>query len=172
MSTLTEQELKGKKKDDLVRLCKERNLPFSGTKDILTSRLLGKPPPAAKPRKTKAVAPRAAAARPPPRCFDIVSTKYIHARKNEYGNYEDPVSHLVFDPKTTFVLGRQSGAEIIKLSIEDVKFCREKGLQFEPSVFDGNFVAHNEDIETTIERLIAEGDADAGGDDASETDED
>jgi len=164
----TEQELKGKKKDELVALCKEGGFAISGTKAVLISRLLGQAPPAPK-TKAPATTKSASVARSQPACFSIISAKYIHARKNEQGNFEDPITHLVFDPETSAVVGKQAGADLIKLTIDDVAICREKGLRFVPELFDGNFMPKSEDIETTIERLIAEPeDGTAEGDEASE----
>lgn len=135
------KELNAKKKDELVRICKERGLPISGTKAILISRILGE----AKPKQSPVV----------PKCYKVISEKYIHATLNEHGNYEDPISHLVFEKDTGNVLGKQVGAVLSKLSIDDVKFCREKGLHFSAEIFDGNFALKDEDIEETVERLIA-----------------
>jgi hypothetical protein len=156
---LIEKDLKGLKKDDLVVLCKERKLPVSGTKAVLISRLLGLPAPIAGVTTSKAKAKKAQVERAPPSCLKLVGGSFVHARKNAHGNFEDPETHLVFDATTQAVVGKQEGAEVVKLTIEDVRLCRERGLTFAPGVFSGNFSSNTEDIETVIERLLAEGQA-------------
>lgn len=157
MESYTEKELLKKKKDELVYLCKERNLPISGIKAVLIGRILGQPPLSNAPRSTtkkKAKTGFTTLTGHPTSWSGIIKPKYIHARKNAHGNYEDPVTHFVFDYETCYVLGKQVGEAVIPLGIEDIKICREKGLDFNADVFDGNLTSKEEDIETTIERLI------------------
>ena len=172
---MSSKELSTKKKDELVSMCKERKLPYSGTKPVLIARLLGEPAPAPKVSKQKEAAVAAGVREKtisaPPACFRVVSKLYIHARKNAYGNFQDPDSALVFDPETRHVIGKQVGAEVEKLSIDDVKYCRERGLVFSPQRFDGNFSSTTEDIEVLIEKLLKEG-ADISDDEDEAEDDD
>ncbi len=158
----TESDLKGKKRDELSAMCKERNLPYSGVKAALIARLLGLPKPETAAKK-KAAAPKPPSE--PPKCFNIISEKFLLARQNEHGNFEDPITHFVFDRETKQVVGRQTGPSVGKLSMNDVRLCRKKGLDFRADVFDGNFASKEEDIEVVVEKLIAESNENDSGDD-------
>jgi hypothetical protein len=133
----TEKQLNLKKKTELVEICKKRNIEH---KNLLKAQLI------------KAI--MGAQTYVEPKCFKRIEPRYILARKNQYGNYEDPNTSLVFHPQTKEVLGRQEKDEIKKLSIADVEFCRVHGLQFSQAIFDGNFSSTTEkDIETVIQEL-------------------
>jgi hypothetical protein len=149
-------ELTKKKKDELVAMCKERGLPFSGSKPDLAARLLGQnPPPSAakKKRQKKNTEERNFD------CFEVVSKNYIHAQKNAFGNYEHLPTGLCFDPETNYVIGKQDGEKLVKLTIEDAEFCEERRLLFNKDIVDRTFLKKEEDIETVIETLIKQQDA-------------
>ena len=44
--------------------------------------------------------------------------------KNQYGNYEHPETHLVFDRILKCVYGKQVENNVVNLTIEDKELCR------------------------------------------------
>lgn len=117
-------------KAELIALCKKHGCKCSGTKAILISRLLGneeestdKSKPKPKPKKKteeKKVDPsstrilKKVLANKPSLCI----------RRNQFGNYEHPETHLVFVDKQ--VVGRQNeNGDIDELSKEDIQSCNK-----------------------------------------------
>lgn len=152
----SEQELSKKKKDELVNLCKKAGLSYSGTKIILISRLLGTAPPEKKENSKSKFKKLSKVDQKNFKCFEVISKNFIHAKKNDHGNYEDSVTHLCFDPETNYVIGKQEGSVLSKLNMRDVEFCRERGLLFLDAVVDRSFSKREEDIEVVLEKLIQE----------------
>lgn len=48
-------------------------------------------------------------------------------RKNQYGNYEDPESHIIFSKKDKAAIGKQVGRNVIALKKEDIALCEKYG---------------------------------------------
>jgi hypothetical protein len=145
----SKKELVQKSKNELVAICKERKLPYSGTKSDLADRILGEyKPKATKKREEKK------AAQPEPKCFGIIGKEYIDAVKNAYGNYEEPERHLCFDPATLYVIGKQQGDKLIKISVEDARFCQNKGLQYMNDIVNMSFSKKSQDIEAVLEKAL------------------
>ena len=97
-------------------------------------------------------------------------------RKNEYGNYEDTITHFVFNSKTKLVVGVQSGEKVRPLSDEDKELCKEKNFRyFEPEIpEDDSSKEHSED-EVKIEadsEVETDADEDVDADISSEEDVD
>ena len=117
------------KRVDLVKLCKTRSLPYSGTKDTLIGRLTGKMP-VSKKRTKKKSSPK------PVNRICILDTltslqKTIEISRNDFGNYEDRETGFVFDPEYKRVIGKQGRDGTIQpLSVDDINTCMELKYEF------------------------------------------
>lgn len=116
------QELKKYKKDKLKELCRFHNYPISGTKAVLIERLSGEAttgdkekPAVKKSKKKKNTVPY----------YERYQT-VIHVKRNEFGNYEDDTTHLVFDPLEGVVIGVQEDDMVRPLKPADLDVCKEK----------------------------------------------
>lgn len=106
---LSEASLNGKKVSELKELCKERNLPVSGTKPELLARLLGTEPPLKKPKTSTTKTKNSSKTT----LFDkdifkkVVQQQTdrqpILIKRNLYGHFEHPETHLIFSTKKTVI---------------------------------------------------------------------
>lgn len=104
-------------RNELVRLCKEKNLPSSGTKHDMAVRLiwgLGE-------EKKEAI---------------VQTIQKIIIRKNAYGQWE--YNGLVFDDRSKNVIGKPGpGGAIDPLQREDIEKCKQYKFKFAlPDILD------------------------------------
>jgi hypothetical protein len=114
-TTLTRQEL--------IELCKQRNLRTTGTKDILIKRLTG-----------ELVDPKKKKSKPETAWLQFLSAQnpLYKVSRNEHGNYVHRETGMVFDPSTKRVIGTQQEDGSIKvLTVEDMDKCKESGFPFD-----------------------------------------
>lgn len=97
---LSESALSGKKVSELKELCKEKNLPVSGTKPELLARLLGNAPP---PKKQKTLIPKTKTIKISPLDKEVFKKviqqgdrQPIVIKRNLHGHFEHPETHLIF----------------------------------------------------------------------------
>lgn len=114
----TEKSLKKLNKTELKELCKSRGLKLSGTKNDIIKRLTGK-----EVVKTKAT-PKSKKTTPNIVKKLIANIPKIVIRRNSHNNYEHQESGLVFNNKTSHVIGRQNDdGTIDELTEEDINQC-------------------------------------------------
>lgn len=121
-NTLSEKTLLKKKVSELKELCKQRSLCITGTKKVLIERLTGKEQP--KPQKKKKTNKKPV--------WDI-QQESISIRRNEHGNYEHYDTGLVFDSKTSKVIGKQDkeSKTILELNEKDIEICNTYSFEYE-----------------------------------------
>lgn len=118
-------ELQTKSATDLKKLCKDRGLKTSGTKQDLIDRLTR--PIGQQKTNTKSTAKSNGLLKYLQRNQDT-----LHLRKNAYGRFEHIDTGFIFDEKTQQVIGKQretadDGGEpvIDPLTIADIEMCKE-----------------------------------------------
>lgn len=126
----------------LREMCKERGLPYSGTKAALIDRLNN---PGKVVRKTGGVkesvkggvkGPRKKKTQFKPRDVSAIiqklqgATSKLGIRKNDAGHYVHPDTQLVFDPHTMRVIGRMDTNNVKYLNSADVELCISMGLKY------------------------------------------
>lgn len=125
------------KKTELAALCKQRGLPYSGTKDKLISRLAGTNASAKKSNSNN----KSVTKKKSPNKRDTSTTPVVKAlarktptvsiRRNNFGNHEHPPSGLVFDKKTQKVIGSQNdNGEIDALDEKSIDICNQYGFDY------------------------------------------
>jgi hypothetical protein len=139
-SELTLERVLNAKVAELKVFCKSRGLAVSGKKDELVSRLTsyikngggtkeeGDPKEVKKEPKTlvQAVIEKIKEANAP----------VIKIRKNEFGNYEDPVSKIVMKDNVAIGLQRSDGS-VGELTQEEIELCKARRWQYKtPSNLD------------------------------------
>lgn len=76
------------------------------------------------------VQPTAAADTKPTAVVEEAPKKKMAISKNQFGNYWDPVSRLVFDITTRSVYGRQDeSGEVLSLTKDDIAYCANNNLK-------------------------------------------
>lgn len=114
---------------DLKNLCKERNLPVSGTKAELIARLNGEPKPVKTTPKSKV--------KPVPLekpVVKIIERTPIVIKRNIHGNFEHVDSHLVFNASKK-VIGVQSEVGTVKpLSAQDLENVYRYHFELDSSI--------------------------------------
>lgn len=156
---LSPQGLNKATKPILVTICKARNLKTTGTKDELKNRILealglvesstansvkeSKKESKEKPDKVveKVKKPPAKKSSPSKRSpvnkEDVPVRKLVEAPKisvsrNKWGNYEHADSHLVFNPQTQKVFGKQQeDGSVTTLTAEDIEECKRWKFNWE-----------------------------------------
>lgn len=127
------QELFTANVDSLKAMCKARGLKVGGKKDELIGRLLGKTPDevAEMPKPSASKKKEAPVSAPAVRIIESVLGKKppIQFRRNTYGNYEDPETHLVFNQDKK-VCGKQVGPKVVDLTHEDCEECKRRKWEF------------------------------------------
>jgi len=104
-------------RNELVRLCKEKNLPSSGTKHDMAVRLIG----GLGEEKKEPI---------------VQTIQKIIIRKNAYGQWE--YDGLVFDDRSKNVIGKPGpGGAIVPLQREDIEKCKQYKFKFSlPDILD------------------------------------
>lgn len=109
------QLLKANTKTDLMKLCKERNLPCKGTKFDLGMQILGFNSNGLNKQSR----------------FQASNHQPIIIQKNNYGHYIHDSTNLVFDPVSRCVIGKQSiEGKINDLSRNDIYTCQQFKFQY------------------------------------------
>jgi len=120
-----EKKLLTKKKNELVEICKSKNLYITGTKKNLVDRILGRE----KPKNTK----KKKNVKSNPTIIDHLVSKLekIEITKNEHGNYHHSNTNLVFDKETQKVVGKQlNNGEIQPIDAEMIDLCNKYKFSF------------------------------------------
>lgn len=144
---------------ELKAFCKANNLKCSGKKDELISRLLDKLNGTAKKslevpktinktgvkeQKEKMIAEVA-------KKIASSNEQNIALRKNKFGNYEHPSTHLVFSVETQSVVGVQNpSGSITSLTDTDIENCKQYNFKY---VLPLNLDANSQLEEVKIEEL-------------------
>lgn len=104
-------------RNELVRLCKEKSLPYSGTKHDMAVRLIG----GLGEEKKEVI---------------VQSIKKIIIRKNTYGQWEYDL--LIFDDKSKNVIGKAGpDGAVSPLQREDIEKCKQYKFKFAlPDILD------------------------------------
>lgn len=58
------------------------------------------------------------------------SKQKLSVARNQYGNFEHPETHFVFNRDTSEVIGKQVGSEVKPLTAADIEVCKEKNFKF------------------------------------------
>lgn len=163
---------------ELKALCKQRNLPVSGPKKDLISRLT-------ESNKSQETSPVVSPKKVPPKektsailkkVADITPTVAI--RRNKWGNHEDPSTSFVFDKKTKKVMGKQNpNGSIDPLTKEDINICNKHKYDFiPPENLDHNRTLQDEEVdelaEEEDEEEVIESEEELGEEELLEDDED
>jgi len=153
---MTEAELSKLKCAELTAMCREKKLPYSGTKAALIARLLGKTPPA--PTK-RAVKPRVQPLTPSYRApvFSLLrdNSDVIVLKKNERGLYVHNESKFIFDPNSKLVIGRVEGDTERALYTSDLAECETLRFGADLTRIIPR-AAEGEDLETRYKKVVAE----------------
>lgn len=156
----TNVNLQSLKKDELVALCKSKNLRYSGTKQELIQRL--EPKSSILPSKTT-FQKKKKLFEDKELSIDVIKSLIaelnpIVIRKNKNGRFEDRKHHLIFDEVTKKVIGKEDeNGNLIQLEENDIIVCKKLGYDYElPENLDKYEKKHikKDDI------LIEEGDED------------
>ena len=138
---------------ELKALCKQRNLPVSGTKAKLVSLLAesNKSPDVSVEPPKKAAPPKEKTSAILKKVADITPTVAI--RRNKWGNHEDPSTSFVFDKKTKKVMGKQNeDGSIDLLTKEDINICNKHKYDFiPPENLDHNVRLQDEEVDELVE---------------------
>ena len=121
-------ELLALNRNELVELCKSKNLKFGGTKNDLIQRLLTGV-------ETKKAEPQVAL--PTPKLISKPEPTAIH--RNKFGNFEHNETGFVFNQVTTAVFGKQNAdGSISSLTVEDINLCNKYKFTYNiPSKLSG-----------------------------------
>jgi hypothetical protein len=117
------------KKSELMEICKEHGYDTSGTKtnivdSIMNKKMAVKPEPKAVKEKVK------------PLQKDILSKLRanippVMIKRNDHGNFEHKETGLIFDRKTTEVIGRQlDDGTVVQLSRDDIDICNKYNFKY------------------------------------------
>jgi hypothetical protein len=141
---------------ELKALCKSKGLKVSGKKDELISRLTGSDE-VADVSETKATKGKALAKSPKGKTITkgkpsapvleklTSSAMVIPVRRNKYDNYEHPQTHLVLNPKTRKVYGKQQDdGTVSELTDDDIEQCKKYKFEY---ILPGNLDTGNENVE-------------------------
>ncbi len=145
MSDLSRDQLLKKKCNELASMCKERNLPVSGTKPVLIARILGEAPVVSKPKNKKLTNKPLSTA--PVIQYATNNRVAVIAIKIDTNLFEHKESGLIFDARKIVVSKRGADGQIEKLNMTDVILCKEKGFKVDPTHVENTF-----SIEQTGER--------------------
>lgn len=131
---ISEERLLKCNKAELVSLCKSHNYKCTGTKAVLTARLLGKPEEKSTKKSTtkkstktsKKVESNSAIIKK--LTADIPT---IPIRRNQFNNHEHPETGLVFDKKTKMVIGKQNDdGSLLDLTSDDIENCKKYKFRY------------------------------------------
>lgn len=122
------EDLRKKKKVELTEICRARNLPVTGTKDVLIARILGEAPQPAKTKAKKSHVKTAARENTAAVKVAMCNRPVCVISKNSLGNFEHKETGFVFEKESKRVIGKQEADQISQLSIADVQVCKELGF--------------------------------------------
>ena len=109
-------ELSKMSKNELVELCKAKNLKVTGTKPELIQRLVSFESEPKKVTPPAAVQPKLVHKENPP----------IALYRNKFGNFEHTNTNFVFNEKTEKVYGKQNpDGTVSDLSLDDIETCNQ-----------------------------------------------
>jgi hypothetical protein len=120
----TPKELLSLSKNELVELCKSKNLKFGGTKNDLIQRLVT----AEKQSKTQPLITAVPVVAP--KLISKVDPIALH--RNKFGNFEHPETGFIFHEKTEKVFGKQNpDGSIASLTLDDINICNKYKFGFD-----------------------------------------
>ena len=130
-------------KKELSALCKEKNLSYSGTKEILIKRLTS---PDEQPLKDKLVKTKDLKEQPNKNVIDklLIENPRISIMRNKYDNLEHNETNFVFDKKTKKVIGKQKDGFVEELTEQDIDLCNKYKFQY---VLPVNLNKNTKDVE-------------------------
>jgi hypothetical protein len=144
-------------KPELKALCKQKGVRCTGTKAQLISYLQGKSSIKAPPTKKSSKKSSVKKSDKPPELVKNMVKKVpvIAIRKNQYGNFEHPETHLVFDNKLKKAIGIQGDdGSIITLTKHDIDICNKFKFSYVlPSNLDSNIKLEDETVDELEEEL-------------------
>ncbi len=118
------KELLSLNKNELVELCKNKNLKFGGTKTDLIQRLVA----AEKQSKTQPLLKAVPVVTP--KLVSKVDPIALH--RNKFGNFEHPETGFIFHEKTEKVFGKQNpDGSITSLTVDDINICNKYKFAFD-----------------------------------------
>ena len=118
---------------DLKLLCKERNLPVSGTKVDLITRLQLFETSGSVPSTPTSTRKKAAAPKIPEILTNLQAQRpTLEIKKTPDGFFEHEETHLIFDDeKSQTVIGvRIESGEIVELTDDDIEKCKQYGFKY------------------------------------------
>jgi len=115
-------------KTDLASLCKERNLPVSGTKQKLIERLLA----GGAEVKEKVVVKAVKSAVPPAIKKLVDSIPSVVVKRNSFGNFIHEATGLVMRSASQLVYGKQRpDGSVAPLGADDIDLCHKFKFKYE-----------------------------------------
>lgn len=148
------------KKEDLMMLCKEKNVNFKSksTKQDLINLLIGEKGGETKnnDKKETKVEKRVEKKEDIPTVLKKLSntTPTVAIRRNAFDNFEHPESKLVFDEKTKIVIGKQNDdGTVDELSPDDIDTCNKYKLEYNMP-FNLDLKTKDEKMNKDIENIL------------------
>ncbi len=117
----SQQQLDAMKKSELVTLCKQFKLKISGKKDDIVKRLIDLNNQTSQQSTVKTASKKQTV-------LQSLNTTIptISVRRNKFGNYEHPETHLVFNKVDKMVYGRQNdNGTVDDLDKETIDLCNK-----------------------------------------------
>lgn len=150
----TSATLRKKTNAELKEICRARGLAVSGKKDDLIKRILG----GVEQPKITSVFTKAETKRMESAKKNVKAAAPKNIARNEYGNYTDESTMLVFNPINGEVIGREINGKVVELTQEDIDACIENKYKY---TIPENLDLIYEDVKADSEELISiGGDAD------------
>lgn len=149
-------------KTELVAHCKLRGLKTTGNKQELIARLTGGE--VVKPKSPSVSAKKESKAAEVPKVVKhIQSTIETHQiKKNSFGNFEHPETHIVFDKITKKAIGKQGkDGKIESLTMADIELCTKYKFQY---TVPENLASQGKGGAVVIEGMDEEEEETGGGD--------
>lgn len=124
------KELLALNRNELVELCKSKNLKYGGTKNDLIQRLVGV-------EKQQTIKTEPQPQLPTPKLISKPEPTAIH--RNKFGNFEHNETGFVFNQVTTAVYGKQNAdGSISSLTVDDINLCNKYKFTYNiPSKLSG-----------------------------------
>lgn len=120
------KELLKLNRNELVELCKSKNLKSGGTKNDLIQRLVS----VEKQSKTQPLITTTALPAVTPKLVSKVDPIALH--RNKFGNFEHPETGFIFHEKTEKVFGKQNpDGSIASLTVDDINICNKYKFGFD-----------------------------------------
>lgn len=151
---IDQDELLKYKKPELQALCRQRGVKCTGTKVELVGYLLRKETTSSSAgtvkETTKKETTKKGTKKEPPVLKKLASKiPSIAITRNQFGNHEHPDTSLVFDRKTTKVIGKQNDdGSVEDLTTEDIDICKQYKFEYEiPDNLDKKSKLEDEKVE-------------------------